>query len=98
MDFLVMGLAVFAFTHILVYTYGPYDLVLRFREKLGIYWQDYSWESKTELGKMFLCPVCLGFWLSFPVTVIGVKCIELLYPFAALAIVILLSGVIDGDS
>jgi hypothetical protein len=31
---------------------------------IGVYDLDHNGESKSNLGKLFICPYCLGFWLA----------------------------------
>lgn len=62
--FLLLIFATYRVTQLLVYDDGPFDLIFKLRTKIGVYNLDQNGESKSNLGKLFACPYCLGFWLA----------------------------------
>ena len=93
-----IALALYAISYMLVFEDGPYAVLLRFRRWVGV---DYTEEGdrygKTQVGDILNCPVCLSVWLSIPVVLIGLVDIRLLYPLAAVGVVIVLSSFIGGS-
>ena len=62
--FVLLTLAVYRVTQLLVYDDGPFDLIFKIRGKMGVYDLSQNGEPETSLGKLFACPYCVGFWLS----------------------------------
>ena len=94
----VIALALYALSYLLVYEDGPYAILLRFRRWVGVeYTEDGTRYGKTQVGDMFNCPVCLSIWLSVPIVLIGLVDTRLLYPLSAVGAVIILSGLIEGS-
>lgn len=67
--FILLALAVYRVALLLTREDGPFKVLLRLRIRLGAYDYDADGEPKTELGKLFSCPYCLGFWLAIGATV-----------------------------
>lgn len=57
--FLMMGLAVWRISHLLSQEDGPFDLVIRFRSKLG----------QGFLGSLLDCFYCLSLWIALPLAI-----------------------------
>lgn len=57
--FLLMGLAVWRISHLLSQEDGPFDLVIKFRSKLG---QGY-------FGSLLDCFYCLSLWVALPLAI-----------------------------
>jgi hypothetical protein len=68
--FVLLTFATYRVTQLLVYDDGPLDLIFKLRAMMGVYDLDQNGESKTNLGKLFSCPYCVGFWLAIPAALV----------------------------
>lgn len=94
----VVALALYALSYLLVFEDGPYAILLRFRRWVGVdYTDDGDRYGKTQVGEVFNCPVCLSVWLSVPVVLVGLIDVRLLYPLAAVGVVVVFSSFIGGS-
>jgi len=62
--FALLTLVVYRASQLLVYDDGPFDLIFRFRARVGVYTLDQNGEPTSAVGKLFACPYCVGFWLA----------------------------------
>lgn len=69
--FTLLTLAVYRVAQLLVYDDGPFNLIFKFRVKVGVYDLDQGGEPKTGLGKLFACPYCMGLWLAIPAALVA---------------------------
>lgn len=74
--FALLTLATYRVTQLLVYDDGPFGLIFKFRAAIGVYDLDQAGESKSNLGKLFACPYCLGFWLAIPGALVAAGAID----------------------
>ena len=62
----VVGLAAWRITALATYERGPFDIFLRFRERLGFEHNDAGepnvWPE--DWRRMFACPWCMGIWIA----------------------------------
>ena len=75
-EFVVLALAVFRVSLLLVEERGPYDIFGKLRARLGIKYDQNSFPYVTyrnglrmELGELFLCIWCLSVWVGLAWTV-----------------------------
>lgn len=64
--FILAALACFRVTELLVVDDGPGDIFLKLRERVGVYDSGIDDRPRTQLGRIFECPFCLGLWLALP--------------------------------
>lgn len=71
MDFLVLALAVWRISSLLVNESGPYTILDLFRHQVGVRYTDKG-ESYTtnELAELFSCIWCLSIWIGGLVTIL----------------------------
>jgi hypothetical protein len=69
--FLTLTFASYRVTQLLVYDDGPFNLILKFRTRIGVYDLNQAGEPKANLGRLFACPYCVGFWISFLTALVG---------------------------
>lgn len=97
--FVVLSLASWRITSLLVNEGGPFDIFARFRGFIGVYYDEYSnVHGKNVFAKAFTCVWCLGFWVSIvAASLLLPDYIELWqYPFAVLAmnaVIIVIEGI-----
>jgi len=60
----LLALAVFRLALLLTREDGPFDLFYKLRLQLGAYDYGEDGEPRTQAGKIFSCPYCVGVWLS----------------------------------
>lgn len=69
--FVLLTLASYRITQLLVYDDGPFDLIFKFRDWIGVYELNQAGERQSFLGKLFSCPYCLGLWVSLFAALVG---------------------------
>lgn len=73
-DWLGWSILAMLFTHratqLLVVDTGMFEVFLKFRIGMGVYDLGEDGEPKSELGKLFACPYCVGAWLSILATIL----------------------------
>lgn len=69
---LIMGiLATWRLTYMLMKEEGPYDMLEKLRDKLGIrYDLKSNAYSESSIGRLFLCYYCLSIWCGFLIAVL----------------------------
>lgn len=73
MDFIILGLATWRISNLLVDEVGPFGVLALFRHRVGIRHDEHSQPYATnELAELFLCVYCLSVWL-------GIFCAVLYY-------------------
>jgi hypothetical protein len=63
-DVVVVAFASFWSAYVIVYLDGPFYVFERTRRKFNVYDLGVDGEPKTLLGRIFACPVCIGFYTS----------------------------------
>lgn len=95
---LVICLATYGLSTLLVYEDGPKEILKRLRTWVGVlHYEDGSQAGLTEIGKVFCCRVCMSFWAGILVTAISLVCLEILLPFAAVGFVVMIMEVSNGN-
>jgi hypothetical protein len=65
LDLTILILATWRVTSLLYIEDGPYRILARLREYLGVYYDSNgSRQASTEIGKAFNCPACLSVWVG----------------------------------
>lgn len=65
MNFLILALAVWRLSSLLVEEEGPFLVFVRLRTRAGIEYDDYSERiATTELAKIFNCVWCMSVWVG----------------------------------
>jgi hypothetical protein len=102
---LAICLATFGWSYRLVNSYGPGNIISRFRNFIGIRYDDNGNRySLTTIGDLFNCELCLSVWLSIPITTWCAlswylfKGAWLIYPLAASGLVALVESYNDRQS
>jgi len=64
-------LIVWRLTHLLYGESGPYDILGKLRDNLGVYYDEQSLcQGKNEVAKAFCCFWCLSIWVAFVVVLV----------------------------
>lgn len=106
MEMLMYCLAVYGASTLIVYEDGPWDIINRFRRYVGAPWHDIGPETGdsilvpgdgSNLGKLFSCRLCTGFWVGVAFLLLLVMCPVLLMPFAGVGFISLVQETNCGD-
>jgi hypothetical protein len=62
MSFVLLSLAVFRLTHLLVYDYGPFHVFERIRAFVGIVELPMGVEYRGQVAELFGCHWCMSIW------------------------------------
>lgn len=100
-DFVVLALATYRITSLLIQERGPYDMFGKLRAKVGIRYDANSFPYvlygngwKTEVAEVFLCAWCMSMWVGIAITLLFMEWPRLIFgamlPFALSAISILI--------
>lgn len=86
-DLLILSLAVYRITMLLVTEYGPYNILERFRQWVGVYYDDNLQRTgSNEVAKALTCVWCSSVWIGGVVGIVyGVwpqTTIMMAFPFA----------------
>ena len=71
LNLVLMILMTYKIVDVVVYDYGPFDLLKKFRTVVGVYHYGAYGRQKTQLGRLFGCVYCLGVWVSAAVVLGG---------------------------
>lgn len=97
LEFMVLALATWRISYMLVVEDGPYDILDKIRRKLGVeYASDGTPYSENTWGNLFTCVWCISVWvgtLFFVIDYINMTWIGI--PFALSAISILANEVLS---
>lgn len=96
--FVVLSLASWRITSLLVNEGGPFDIFARFRGFIGVYYDEYSnVHGKNVFAKAFTCVWCLGFWISLMICTLLMSYVTWWqFPFVVLAmnaVIIVIEGI-----
>lgn len=70
MDFIILSLAVWRLSNLVVNESGPYTIFERFRYQIGIRYNEQGLPYSTnEIAELFSCVFCLSIWLGILVSV-----------------------------
>lgn len=91
MDFIILSLAVWRISNLLVDESGPYDILSKFRYAIGIDYTDRGERFTTnEFAELFDCVFCLSVWVGLFVSLcyfsLPTYTIYVCYPFALSAV------------
>lgn len=66
-EFVIFGFAVWRLSSLLVREDGPFDILAKFRHKIGVYYDERSKpQGKNVIAKAFTCVWCLSVWVALP--------------------------------
>lgn len=69
--FIIGSVLVWRLTRLIGKESGPYMILAKFRSRVGIYnTPSLKQESRTEIGRMILCPKCLSLWVGWIVALL----------------------------
>lgn len=65
LEFVILGLATYRLSILLIHDDGPWAIIARFRDLIGVGYDEYSQPlPRNELAKLFTCIYCLSFWVG----------------------------------
>jgi len=102
MELIVMALATYRISSLLVHEEGPFNVFGRFRTLLGIYWDQYSEpQANNMIGRAFTCVWCLSLWVAIALVVAHYLSpfytFWLTLPFALSAVAIVIERFANGE-
>lgn len=94
LDILIVALAVARLSAMLVTEEGPYEMLARLRNRIGIRFDEFSFPyPTTELSKLFSCVYCMSVWVGVFFTVLYFflpkVAVVVSFPFALSSVAIL---------
>jgi hypothetical protein len=99
--FLILALATWRVSYMLVNEDGPYAIVANFRQLLGVRYDDYSQVYGISMpGKLLTCVYCTSVWVSLAYVIIWLVCgstvsVAIALPFALSAVAVIVNNYID---
>lgn len=66
LGFVLAILACYRLSQFVAFDDGPFDLMLKIRELIGVYDYDESGRAKSGFAQLIGCPYCLGIWFALP--------------------------------
>jgi hypothetical protein len=102
MDFIILALATWRLSNLLVNESGPYDVFERVRAKVGVYYDDYgNPQGANELARGLTCVYCVSTWIAAALTVLlyllGTTVVWIFTPLAVSAAAVLVDGVLSSS-
>lgn len=99
MDYLILALATWRLSSLIVNEAGPWDLLAKARALIGIYYDDHSMlQGKNMIARAMICVWCSSVWVGIFVTVlyliVPITTI-LLLPFALSAVAIIIEEFVN---
>lgn len=93
-DWLILAMAVYGVSWLLVNATGPANMFSRFRAWAGVaYTEQGQRYGKNVLADALNCIICTACWVAVGLTLLSFVNMVLLYPLCAIGVVILLSEV-----
>jgi hypothetical protein len=84
-------LATYGVSHLLVYDYGPWDILSKFRYFMGVRESPEGRYSDKMIGSILNCLVCTSVWIAFPIAYLCTLNAILAYGLAAIGFVCLVN-------
>lgn len=67
MQFIILSIALWRLTMLIVHDSLPFELGDKFRDKIGVNYDDFGEQVATnQLAQLFTCVWCMGIWISLP--------------------------------
>lgn len=108
MEMLILFLlAVYGTSTLLVYEDGPWSVLKRFRKSVGAEYIQDTMDGMSrvlircdgsQLGKLFSCRLCCGWWVGALFTILLVICPYILFPFAGVGLTSMIQELSSNDS
>jgi len=99
MDYLILALATWRLSSLIVNEAGPWDLLAKFRAWIGIYYDDHSEvQGKNVVARAMTCVWCISIWVALFLTVmkfIVPATPVLMLPFALSAVAIMIEEFVN---
>jgi hypothetical protein len=101
-EFIILALAVWRLSSLLVHEEGPFDIFLSLRHRAGVAYTEYSNRiGKNEIARALVCLWCTSVWVGIVVVllyvILGDLVVWLASPFALSAGAILVEQVVGGN-
>ena len=99
MELILIALATWRVSSLLVSEEGPFLILVKFRSFMGVYYDEYSEpQGKNVIARALLCVWCISFWvaLGFAVLYYYGLAFWVALPFALSAAAIVIERIVDG--
>lgn len=100
MELILIALATWRISSLLVHEEGPFMLLIKMRSLAGVYYDEFSdVQGKNVVARALLCVWCISFWVALGFTVLyfyGVA-FWVALPFALSAVAIIIERIVDGS-
>ena len=100
MELILIALATWRVSSLLVFEEGPFLILVKMRSLAGVYYDEYSEpQGKNVIARALLCVWCISFWVALGFTVLyfyGVA-FWVALPFALSAVAIIIERIVDGS-
>lgn len=94
--FFLITLAVWRITALLVYEAGPFDLLARIRDLLGVRYDENSKCTGNVLARMLCCFKCMSVWIALAAAVLYFRNEWVVYTLAISASAIVIDRWVNG--
>ena len=100
MELILIALATWRVSSLLVFEEGPFLILVKMRSLAGVYYDEFSEpQGSNVVARALLCVWCISFWVAIGFTVLyfyGVA-FWVALPFALSAVAIIIERIIDGS-
>lgn len=101
-EFLILGLAVWRLSSLLVHEEGPFDIFLRFRHWSGVGYTEYSNRvGKNEFARALICLWCTSVWVGIIAALLYAifrePVVWMASPFALSAVAIIIERIVGSE-
>lgn len=106
-NFIIVALAAYRVSDMLAdpFQEGPFGILLKFRDKVGVYFDEYSTaQGRNNFSRGLLCQYCNSVWvgLVFTVIILGLSLVDfpiwvVFLPFAISGFVVMIKEFTDGN-
>ncbi len=100
MELILIALATWRVSSLLVFEEGPFMLLVKMRGLAGVYYDEYSEpQGKNVIARALLCVFCISFWIGLGFTVLYFYGLAfwVALPFALSAAAIIIERIVDGS-
>ena len=102
MDYLILALATWRLSSLLVNEDGPWDLLAKLRKLIGIYYDERSEpQGKNVVAQAMICVWCISVWVGLFMTVmysLAPFTVVLMLPFALSTVAIIIEEFVNDKS
>ncbi len=100
MELILIALATWRVSSLLVFEEGPFMLLVKMRSLLGVYYDEYSKpQGKNVIARALTCVWCSSIWVALGFTVLYFYGLAfwIAMPFALSAAAIIIERIVDGS-